>query len=303
MSEGQEGPTRGYYRKPHQLRTDSRRQGEVTYKFVDFLTDLTFGWESRWVLLSYDEIIKGKLLPNGTRMPDTASGLLDPKSIRKAIALALEAGLIEVRETRLGTAYAIHRTYWALVNFLPKWEFFGARHYNPETDPITPPAGQHPASDDEHEKESPAPGYLPAGTDTTSSKQSSDIQQPEFQQQATQSRESALEESQHKKKDTSPNTSSQNTNRIDTLAASPRSPSGSPVVFEEGREEEQEEQPDLVTLRTEYATLSQQLEQLDANKQAGQWARLYKQVQAAEERLRQAEQDTSPSPPEPSADT
>ena len=65
--------------------------------------------------------------------------------------------------------------------------------------------------------------------------------------------------------------------------------------------EEQEEQPDLVTLRNEYATLSQQLEQLDAHKQAGQWARLYKQVQAAEARLRQAEQETPPSqtaPPE-----
>ena len=61
-------------------------------------------------------------------------------------------------------------------------------------------------------------------------------------------------------------------------------------------EEEQEEQPDLVTLRTEYATLSQQLEQLDAHKQAGQWARLYKQVQAAEARLRQAEQDAPHSP-------
>src|SRR5690348_9636178 len=129
MSEGQDVPTRGYYRKPHQLRTDSRRQGEVTYKFVDFLTDLTFGWDSRWVLLSYDEIINGRLLFNGTRMPDTASGLLDPKSIRKAIALALEAELIEVRDTRWGTAYAIHHQYWVLVNFLPKWEFFGTRHY------------------------------------------------------------------------------------------------------------------------------------------------------------------------------
>jgi hypothetical protein len=39
---------------------------------------------------------------------------------------------------------------------------------------------------------------------------------------------------------------------------------------------------------------------LDANKQAGQWARLYRQVQAAEERLRQAEQDTEPASTEPS---
>jgi hypothetical protein len=41
--------------------------------------------------------------------------------------------------------------------------------------------------------------------------------------------------------------------------------------------------------------------QLDARKQAGQWVRLYKQVQAAEARLRQAEQGTPPSqtsPPE-----
>ncbi len=39
--------------------------------------------------------------------------------------------------------------------------------------------------------------------------------------------------------------------------------------------------------------------QLDARKQAGQWARLYKQVQSAEERLRQAEQETSLSPTSP----
>jgi hypothetical protein len=80
----------------------------------------------------------------------------------------------------------------------------------------------------------------------------------------------------------------------ESVAASPRSPMAS-----DKDEEDQEEQPDLVTLRTEYATLSQQLEQLDVNKQAGQWARLYKQVRAAEERLRHAEQDASPSPTKP----
>lgn len=45
----------------------------------------------------------------------------------------------------------------------------------------------------------------------------------------------------------------------------------------------------------------QQLAQLDVRKQAGQWARLYRQVQAAEARLRQAKQETPPSsaaPPE-----
>jgi hypothetical protein len=41
------------------------------------------------------------------------------------------------------------------------------------------------------------------------------------------------------------------------------------------------------------------LEYLDAKKQAGQWARLYKQVPAAEARLRQAEQDTPPSHDQP----
>ena len=44
---------------------------------------------------------------------------------------------------------------------------------------------------------------------------------------------------------------------------------------------------------------SQQSEQLDAKKQAGQWARMYKQVQAAEGRLRQAEQERSPSSAKP----
>ena len=88
----------------------------------------------------------------------------------------------------------------------------------------------------------------------------------------------------------------------ESVAASPRSPNGSPVLSEEEELEELEEPPDLVTLRTAYATLSQQLEQLDAKKQAGQWARLYKQVQAAEERLRYAEQAAPSSPSEPSED-
>ena len=42
--------------------------------------------------------------------------------------------------------------------------------------------------------------------------------------------------------------------------------------------------------------------QFAEHKQAGQWARLYKQVQAAEERLRHAEQDASPSPAVPPED-
>ncbi len=48
-------------------------------------------------------------------------------------------------------------------------------------------------------------------------------------------------------------------------------------------------------------SLSHQLVRLDVNKQAGQWARLFRQVQAAEARLRQAEQETpsvQSSPPE-----
>ncbi len=85
----------------------------------------------------------------------------------------------------------------------------------------------------------------------------------------------------------------------ESVAASPRSPDGSPFLSEEEEEEGTEERPDLVTLRTEYATLSQQLEQLDAHKQAGQWARLYKQVQVAEERLHHAEQAASPATTEP----
>jgi hypothetical protein len=82
----------------------------------------------------------------------------------------------------------------------------------------------------------------------------------------------------------------------ESVAAAPPSPSGSPVVFNEEGRENKEELPNLVALRTEYAILSQQLEQLDVHKQAGQWARLYKRVQAAEARLRHAEQEAPPSP-------
>ena|SRR5579862_4616096 len=78
---------------------------------------------------------------------------------------------------------------------------------------------------------------------------------------------------------------------------SPSAGADAPVVDQ--KEKGQEEQPDLLTLRVEYTALSHQLAQLDANKQAGQWARLYRQVQAAEARLRQAEQGTQPSPIDP----
>ena len=42
--------------------------------------------------------------------------------------------------------------------------------------------------------------------------------------------------------------------------------------------------------------------QLEVNKQAGQWARLYRQVKAAEERLHEAEQKSSPSQSSPPED-
>lgn len=80
-----------------------------------------------------------------------------------------------------------------------------------------------------------------------------------------------------------------------------KSVAASPWLSEKDSEEDKEEQEELPTLRNDYAALSQQLEQLDVNKRAGQWARLYKQVRAAEARLRQAEQETPPStmkPPE-----
>jgi len=85
----------------------------------------------------------------------------------------------------------------------------------------------------------------------------------------------------------------------ETVTASPCSPSGTPVVSEED-ETTQEAHPDLMTLRVAYTTLSHQLALLDVNKQAGQRARLYRQVQAAEARLRLAEQNTPPSQSSPS---
>lgn len=109
--------TRGYYQKPHQLRTDCIDLDGSTYKLVDFLADLTMGWSSRWVLLSHDEIIAGKRRTNGAHMADLRSGLRDKKTIKKAVDDALARELIEVMYTHLGTAYAIHRRYWGLAGF------------------------------------------------------------------------------------------------------------------------------------------------------------------------------------------
>lgn len=142
------------------MRTDCIDLDSSTYKRVDLLADLTMGWSSRWVTLSH-EIIAGKRRSNGVHRTDLRSGLKDKLTIKKAVEDALAHELIEVMYTPLGTAYAIHRRYWALAGFLPKWTLFGRVPYNAASDPIleTPAGGFNPP---EHETEE-RPVLLPGG--------------------------------------------------------------------------------------------------------------------------------------------
>lgn len=221
-NEKPEGPTPGYYRKPHQLRTDTIDLDGTTYKFVDFIADLTLGWGSRWVILSQDEIINGKRRPNGEHMPDLRSGLKEKKSIKKAIDTALELGLIEVRYTRWGTAYAIHHRYWGLMPFAPKWEIFGFIYHDPETDPIPDlsPGGLNPPNDEKNlEIESATGVWNPPGNNTESTSQYYSTHQTVILKQPAESREAASGEARDKGKDTSLNTSLKDRIGKDTLRA------------------------------------------------------------------------------------
>src|SRR5262249_10205270 len=95
-------------------------------------------------------------------MPDLRSGLKEKKSLKKAIEAALALHLIEVRSTRMGTAYAIHRRYWGLLDITPKWEVFGLIYYDPETDPIPalPSGGLPPPTDDDSLQQNTSLGVL-----------------------------------------------------------------------------------------------------------------------------------------------
>lgn len=221
-NEKPEGPTPGYYRKPHQLRTDTIDLDGTIYKLVDFFADLTFGWGARWVILSQDEIIHGKRRPNGEHMTDLRSGLKEKKSIKKAIDTALELGLIEVKQTRWGTAYAIHRRYWGLMPFAPKWEIFGFIYHDPETDPIPDlsPGGLNPPTDDKTVQIDAATGvWNPPDNNTESTSQYYSTHQTVILKQPAESREVSLQEGPAKGKDTSLNTSSIDKIGKDTLRA------------------------------------------------------------------------------------
>lgn len=236
-----QGPTPGYYRKPHQLRTDTIGLDGTIYKLVDFFADLTFGWGTRWVILSQDEIIYGKRRPNGEHMPDLRSGLKEKKSIKKAIDTALELGLIEVRQTRWGTAYAIHRRYWGLMDFAPRWEIFGFIYHDPETDPIPDlsPGGLNPPTNDTTLQIDATTGvWNPPDTNTESTNQYYSTHQAIISKQPAESREASLQEAPAKRKDTSQiNTSSIDKIGKDTLRAPEVARPHVDVKIEERRED------------------------------------------------------------------
>lgn len=126
------------------------------------------------MFLSQGEIIAGKRRPNGEHMPDLRSGLKEKKSLNSLLEAALALHLIEVRSTRLGTAYAIYRRYWGLLDFAPKWEVFGLIYYDSETDPIpqAPAGGLNSPTDDASLQQNTPLGVLnPPGTDTESTSQ------------------------------------------------------------------------------------------------------------------------------------
>ena len=266
---------------------------------VYFIADETLSWASHWALLTYSEILDGCRWHHGegADVPNAAA-------ISRALKEAIERGLIEVRQVPAGTLYAIHRRFWLLAHLLPKWTIYKRLLYDATADPLAleQAAITMLAQPFDHEEENSAPAItMLAGSYQGNSKLLSPGEQSAITLIAATSDESRPEAApQAPNKVVEENV--ENKTEKESIAASPREPSGSPVLSDE-KEEGQEELPDLVTLRTEYAALSQQLEQLDAKKQAGQWARLYKHVQAAEARLRHAEQDAPPSPSEPSEDT
>jgi hypothetical protein len=246
----EEEPTKGYYRKPHQLRLDcarlkmEQRAGDA-FVFADYLCDMTMGWQARWIPLSYEEIKYGKLHPSGTRMPDTLSGLTDNKSIGRAIAQLLEKGIIEVvQHRRYGTLYAIHRRYWLLIPLkyrYPKWAVLWLAYYHPERDPLDDEeteAGSIMQPEDEGNSEEylPAdsimqPGGYPNATEPVSLRNRADSVK-----QSVISDEGRQGAGPGQKKDTSQNTSSsQNKIHQNTLAATP------PVFIDVKREEDGED--------------------------------------------------------------
>lgn len=142
----------GYFLMPRELRAACAQVHKNTAQLVEFIAEQTFGWHSRWVYLTYDEIKNGRRKQNGERM-GPGSYLTQDKQVRRAIADALAQGLIEVRYLAWGTAFAIHRRFWASSKLIPRWEFFKRTSYSPQDDPIPYTQAAVKKTEDEQQKE------------------------------------------------------------------------------------------------------------------------------------------------------
>lgn len=133
----EEDYNQGYFNMPRELRAACAQVHKNTAQLVEFIAEQTFGWHSRWVYLTYDEIRNGRRKQNGERM-GPGSYLTQDKQVSRAITDALdEAGpLIEVRYIFGQTAYAVHSRFWASSKLIPQWEFFKRTSWNPQDDPI-----------------------------------------------------------------------------------------------------------------------------------------------------------------------
>ena len=280
---------------------------------VYYLLRHTAGWQQRWVALSLDEFMHGRKKTSGARY-DHGTPLKSPHTVYAAIEEVGLAGFILELDTHdsLGTkSYSIQACWLEqdrarLAQLEPTTTYQCVvsdgeiRMVEPQKPPVYQGITRGKPRKPRSEKSMQKLHRSKKDTPITSAKTAQVDEQP-LQKlhnhlgknyKGTHAKIAQVPPAETRREEGPREGDNQSiaTSITKKLIDMPPSAGADTPLFDQ-KEEEQEEQPDLVTLRTEYATLSQQLEQLDARKQAGQWARLYKQVQAAEARLRQAEQD------------
>lgn len=250
IMESQEKPdyTLGYFAFPRRLRAEIRNAGINVQRFVLFLVEETFGWDqSRWVFLTYDEIIHGRKKMNGERMGE-GSGLPDDRAISRTLKAALDARIIEIWYTQYGTLYAIHRRFWLASKLTPRWIIFKRVPWDAARDPLedSQVAGTMPAQQLEAPAESTGTlqtaGTMPATSAQDVSNLLAPGQQAAGDRLADLSQETAPQEVRGERKDTYLDTSKRETEDR-YVAPSARSPAARPISVSKTEKEENEAPP------------------------------------------------------------